>query len=87
MHILSLDEFSSDEELLSVHIRFCDYNSKFYVIYSLYLLVIKTLGFLQEFSKFQLAKIALGEVRKTRIPTCICFTSDIYMHAYYYYSR
>lgn len=74
MHIFSLDEFSSDEEILSVHIWFCDCNSKFHVICNLYLLVIKTFGFLQEFNVY-------------RHPYIHFFALYIYTHAYHSYSR
>lgn len=74
MHILSLDEFSSDEELVSVHISFCDYNFKFYVLCSLYLLRMKTFYFLYEFNKFQLAKLDSGGSKKNMHP---------YLHLFY----
>lgn len=87
VHISSLDEFSSDEEILSVHIWFCECNSKFHVICNLYLLVIKTFGFLQEFNKFQLAKLDSGVSKKNMHPYIHFFTLDIYTHAYHSYSR
>lgn len=85
MHIFSLGKFSSDE-ILSVHIWFCDYNSKFHVICSLYLLVIKHLVFLRNSTNFSLLNLSGGS-KKIMHPYIHFFTLDIYTHAYNSYSR